>query len=309
MENFIDALKNGSNLSKFRKVDFHNHATYSCPRSYLTKNGIRMPKKHVIGISAMVQFLRTFVGPLMNKIDGLKLLLQGNFENCIATGVRVVNTSINYKVCTRTFKGDISDFLDFLSEFKYDNLKINWILDISRDTFIDAHRSLIFRLINTGFFIGLDLASTEDIVPNSKFIEFYKLAESKKMLLQVHAGEQLGADYVEQCILDFNPHQIQHGIGIVGDKKVMQLAKDRGIVFNVCPSSNVALGYAKSIAEHPIKQMVEFGLKVTIGTDDVLLFGSDINNEYRLLYDAKTLTAEQLDDIRSFGLKISKKYK
>ena len=104
--------------------------------------------------------------------------------------------------------------------------------------------------------------------------------------------------------MDFNPKQIQHGIHIIEDEKVMQLAKDRGIVFNVCPTSNIVLGYAKNIKEHPIKKMVEYGLKVTIATDDLLFFGSDINEEYLKLYKEGTLTVEQLDKIRLFGLSL-----
>ena len=84
----------------------------------------------------------------------------------------------------------------------------------------------------------------------------------------------------------------------------MKLAKARNIVFNVCPTSNLFLNYSKDIATHPIKQMVDFGLKVTIGTDDILLFDSDINDEYLKLYNNKVLTAEQLDIIRKFSLTI-----
>ena len=124
------------------------------------------------------------------------------------------------------------------------------------------------------------------------------------MVTKVHTGEQLGADYIYDCIMDFNPKQIQHGIHIIEDEKVMQLAKDRGIVFNVCPTSNIVLGYAKNIKEHPIKKMVEYGLKVTIATDDLLFFGSDINEEYLKLYKEGTLTVEQPDKIRLFGLSL-----
>ena len=82
----------------------------------------------------------------------------------------------------------------------------------------------------------------------------------------------------------------------------MELAKERNIVFNVCPTSNLILNYAKSIETHPIKQMVDFGLKVTIATDDILLFDSDINDEYLKLYNSKVLSAEKLDEIRKFAL-------
>ena len=52
--------------------------------------------------------------------------------------------------------------------------------------------------------------------------------------------------------------------------------------------------------------MVEYGLKVTIATDDLLFFDSDINDEYRKLYQEGTLSAKQLNDIREFGLSLFK---
>nr|MCR5187953.1 adenosine deaminase [Treponema sp.] len=77
---------------------------------------------------------------------------------------------------------------------------------------------------------------------------------------------------------------------------------DRKITLNVCPTSNIMLGYAKSYAEHPIKILVENGVPVTINTDDLLIFDSSVDQEYLRLYEAGTLTAEQLDVIRCRGL-------
>ena len=162
------------------------------------------------------------------------------------------------------------------------------------------------KLLQSGFFSGIDITSTENYKPNKVFKEFYEYANSHNMITKVHTGEQLGADYVYECIMDFNPTQSQHGIHIIEDENVMKLAKERGIVFNVCPTSNIKLGYAKSIKEHPIKKMVEYGLKVTIATDDLLFFDSDINDEYRKLYQEGTLSAKQLNDIREFGLSLFK---
>lgn len=207
----------------------------------------------------------------------------------------------------RTFNSNIDLFIDFLKSFKYDNLIILWELSISRDSYKDEHKTLIFELINTRYFRGLDLAATENSIPNFKFVDFYELANELKMITRVHAGEQLGAKYIKECIIDFNPKQIQHGIHIIEDDGVMQLAKDKGIVFNVCPTSNVVLGYATSIKNHPIKKMVQFGLNVTIATDDLLFFDSDINDEYLKLYQEGTLTSEQLNKIRNFGLSLIKK--
>ena len=306
MENFKVALINNdiSLLKGVEKVDIHNHAITSCTKEYLIKHNIKLSNDKINDIESLINFSRSNLTPLQLEESGLKLLLEGNFENCIETGVTIVGTSIDYKTCIRTFNSDIEKFINFLKSFEYKNLKILWDLHISRDSYKDEHKKIINKLLETKFFSGLDLASTENIIPNSAFIDFYKLANSFNMITKVHAGEQLGADYIKECILDFNPKQIQHGIHIVEDKDVMKLAKEKGIVFNVCPTSNVILGYAKSIKDHPIKEMVEYGLKVTIDTDDLLFFDSNINEEYLKLYKEGTLSVEQLDNIRLFGLSL-----
>ncbi len=292
-------------LKRVPKVDIHNHAISSCRKSYLTSHGIQLSVDKINDIESLINFSRSYLTPLQQSYNGLKLLLEGTFEACLETGVTVVGTSIDYKDCIRTFNSDVNAFIEFLKSFKYENLTILWDLGISRDSYKEEYKSIILELLNTKFFNGLDLASTENSIPNSQFVDFYKLANELKMTTKVHAGEQLGAEYIKECIEDFNPKQIQHGIHIVEDEKVMQLAKERGIVFNVCPTSNIVLGYAKSIKEHPIKKMVEFGLNVTIATDDLLFFDSDINEEYLKLYREGTLTSEQLDKIRKFGLSLN----
>ena len=298
---------NISELKKIGKVDIHNHAVYSCTKSYLKKMKISIENDKIYNIQTLIDFSRKYISPIQLKEDGLRILLEGNFENCINNGVKVVCTEIDYKNCIRTFNSNIEEFISFLKSFKYDNLDIYWNLGISRDSYKEEYKNIIIELLKTGFFSGIDLTSTENIIPNSRFIDFYKIAESIGMYKIVHAGEQLGADYVKQCIVDFNPDQIQHGISIIEDIEVMKLAKERSIIFNVCPTSNVVLGYVKDIKSHPIKKMFEYGLNVTIGTDDLLFFDSNINDEYLKLYNEKVLTEDQLDDIRRFGLNIYNK--
>lgn len=306
---FIQALKENDKemMSKISKVDLHNHASYSCKFDYLKDNNISIGNEKVNNIESLIQFNRKYITPLKQTKEGLYLLLNGNFINCINTGVSFVSTDIDYKDCIRTFDSDVSKFIDFLSKFKYDNLKIEWIIEISRDSYKEDYKNIIMEMIKSGFFTGIDLVSTENIIPNSMFIDFYKEANKLCLRTKVHAGEQLGADYVKECILDFNPKEIQHGISIVEDENVMKIAKEKNIVFNVCPTSNLVLGYVESIEKHPIKEMYEYGLKVTIATDDLLYFNSDINDEYLKLFNGKVLNAENLDNIRKNGIYYSKR--
>jgi len=309
-EMFIEGLKNNNKelLAKVPKIDIHNHAVYSCKKTYLIKNNIQLPEHKICDIASLNEFSKNYINSIQYTEEGLKLLLKGDFDNCIKTGVKVVSPSVDYKACIRIFDSNIEEFISFLQTFRYDNLKILWDLGISRDSYKDEHSEVIEKLIKTKIFTGIDLYATENSVPNYKFIKFYEMANNLGLITKVHAGEQLGAEYVKECIMDFNPKQIQHGIHIVEDINVMKLAKERGIVFNVCPTSNIVLGYAKSITEHPIKIMGDFGLNVTIGTDDLLFFDSDINEEYLKLYNEKVLSAEQLNNIRIYGLELVKAY-
>ena len=291
-------------LKKIDKVDIHNHGILSGTKKYLIDHGINLPTGKINNIQSFINFCGTYIKPLQLKEEGLKLLLEANFANCIETGVKYVSTQIDFRSCIRTFDSDIEKFIDFLKSFQYDNLTIKWDLLISRERFEKEQEPIIIKLLESKFFSGIDLASTENSVPNAEFKNIYKIANSLNLTTKVHAGEQLGADYVYECIKDFNPKQIQHGITIIEDEKVMKIAKEKGIVFNICPTSNLVLGYTKSIKEHPIKKMIEYGLKVTINTDDLLIFDSDINSEYLKLYQEGTLTPEQLDDIRKFGLSL-----
>ena len=309
-ELFLEGLKNNSKelLEKVPKIDIHNHAAYSCEKVYLIKNNIQLPDQKIYDIASLNSFSKSYINPIQYTEDGLKLLIKGDIDNCIKTGVKIISPSVDYKACIRIFDSNVENFISFLQTFKHDNLKILWDLGISRDSYKDEHSEVIEKIIKTKFFTGIDLYATENSVPNYKFIRFYETANNLGLITKVHTGEQLGAGYVKECIIDFNPKQIQHGIHVVEDISVMRLAKERGIVFNVCPTSNVVLGYAKSITEHPIKIMVDFGLNVTIGTDDLLFFDSDINDEYLKLYNEKVLSAEQLNDIRIYGLELVKAY-
>ena len=305
---FEQVLKNGDKnaLADFAKSDLHNHAVFSCDRDYLLKAGYNVPSPNsVCNIATLIAYARNNIKPIQNNLQGLRCLLQGLISKCLLSGVSVVDSDIDYKICITLFESNVTKFVEFLQNISHPQLTIRWIIDISRDSYIqDQHENVIIQMLQSGFFAGVDLTSTENCVPNSSFKNIYAIANKLNLTTKVHAGEQLGADYIKQCIIDFNPKQIQHGITIVQDTQVMQLAKDRNIIFNVCPTSNVVLGYATDIEHHPIKQMVDFGLKVTLATDDALLFDTDINNEYLKLYNNKVLSAQQLNEIRLFGLSV-----
>ena len=80
----------------------------------------------------------------------------------------------------------------------------------------------------------------------------------------------------------------------VEDDALLGEIKDRGLTLEVCPTSNVAIGLYPSIAGHPLPQLVDAGLKVTLNSDDPAYFGADVADEYALCAVAHEFTRRDL---------------
>ncbi len=127
--------------------------------------------------------------------------------------------------------------------------------------------------------VALDLAGAEGIVPLSNFAPVFDLAKELDLPRTCHAGDSQGPDTVSAA-LDFGVTRVGHGHHIYEDLELCQRAKDLGIVFEVCPTSNVCCQTTENYNTHYMKRMYDFGLQVTVNTDNMTLFGIDINDEY-----------------------------
>ena len=102
---------------------------------------------------------------------------------------------------------------------------------------------------------------------------------------------------------DFPEDEVQHGIAAADDESVIRFLADHKIRLNITPTSNILLGRVADMSMHPIGKLYRSGVDVTINSDDVLIFDSDVSKEYLRLYESQCLTAEELDNIRKNGLK------
>ena len=124
------------------------------------------------------------------------------------------------------------------------------------------------------------------------------------MILCAHAGEYGSAESVREAVEVLELQQVQHGIAAATSAEVMKWLSENNILLNVCPTSNVALCRAESIKRHPIRQLFDNGIKVTINTDDLMIFGQSVSEEYLNLYREGVFTIDELDLIRLNGLNI-----
>jgi adenosine deaminase len=95
-----------------------------------------------------------------------------------------------------------------------------------------------------------------------------------------HAGESSGAQGVREAVDGLGAERIDHGIRCVEDPALVAELARRAVPLDVCPSSNVLLGVVPSLAEHPVEHLRAAGVRLSLNTDDPLLYGVDVPGEY-----------------------------
>jgi adenosine deaminase len=165
---------------------------------------------------------------------------------------------------------------------------------------IQARRLAPF--LELGFWRSLDTSGDELAQPSAVFKSLYRTAKGAGLRLKAHVGEWGGAYSVQRAVEELELDEVQHGIAAAQSTSVMKFLADNRIRLNVCPTSNVLLGRVASLAEHPIRKLYDAGVKVTVNTDDVLMFGESVSNEFLNLYRAGLFSAAELDVIRQNGL-------
>ena len=128
-------------------------------------------------------------------------------------------------------------------------------------------------------------------------------ARKEGLRLKAHVGEWGTAKDVRTAVEELELDEVQHGIAAADDESVIRFLADNKIRLNITPTSNILLGRVADMSVHPIGKLYRSGVDVTINSDDVLIFDSDVSKEYLRLYESQCLMAEELENIRKNGLK------
>ncbi len=185
------------------------------------------------------------------------------------------------------------------------------IADIDRAYGPEAGRELIDRLAElrrsgrAERVIGVGADSTELGVDLHAYAPAFRDAERAGFRRTCHAGEAVGCgpDNIRIALDVLGAERIDHGVAIVEDPELVGRLATEGIPLTVCPTSNVIIANRfRSLAEHPLRQMRDAGLLVTINTDDPAMEDLDLGLEYRRVADAYGLTAAELGRIALEGI-------
>lgn len=130
--------------------------------------------------------------------------------------------------------------------------------------------------------VGLDLAGNEADFPGEEFASLFQEGREAGLRTVIHAGEWGGVESIRLALDILGAERIGHGVRIMEDPDLVALAAGRQIPFEVCPTSNYQSGVVTNLSSHPLPQMIETGLKVTINTDDPGISQIDLSDEYEL---------------------------
>jgi adenosine deaminase len=163
--------------------------------------------------------------------------------------------------------------------------------------------------------VGIDLAGTEahalelkpEVVP--QYQDLFERARKAGLRCTVHTGETrgTGAEGVVAVVEKLRPHRIGHGIRAAYDEAAMKLLRERDVVLELCPTSNLHTKAVDGIAElkHVVRTFWDRGVKITLNTDGPYLLDTDMQREVDLIERNGVLTPEQVDQTLAWARQYS----
>ncbi|RCV86493.1 adenosine deaminase [Billgrantia montanilacus] len=132
--------------------------------------------------------------------------------------------------------------------------------------------------------VGLD--SAERGHPPSKFAEVFQRARMLGIPRVAHAGEEGPPEYIREALDLLDVCRIDHGVRCLEDRELVTRLRDEAVVLTVCPLSNVKLKVVERMEDHPLPQLLDAGLRLTINSDDPAYFGGGVLDNYLACHQA-----------------------
>ncbi|MEV6801459.1 adenosine deaminase [Micromonospora rifamycinica] len=142
--------------------------------------------------------------------------------------------------------------------------------------------------------VSFGLGGPEIGVPRPQFKPYFDRARAAGLRSVPHAGETTGPETIWDALRELGAERIGHGISAAQDPELLAHLAERRIPLEVCPTSNVRTRAVARIEEHPLRHLVDAGVRVTINSDDPPMFGTTLNDEYAVAARLLDAGPEQL---------------
>ena len=308
---FVDALiqENLEAIRRCPKSDLHNHFVLGGSRHFLREYSGRdiLPIKHPLhSMDEMHAWNSKNIGTIFETPEGRRMLIQATFLKAKDDGVTILEIGEDVWGLGEFFNGSIEELVDAFETAHQEiapDIELRLQIGMSRHCDIAYLENCLSHFWGCKAFYSIDLYGDELAQPIENFKAIYRRAKSEGLRLKAHVGEWGKAEDVRRAVECLELDEVQHGISAAEDPSVIRFLRDNHIRLNITPSSNYLLGRVTDLKNHPIAELYRNGIDVTINSDDVLIFDSDVSKEYLRLYQCGCLNTDELEDIRKNGLK------
>ncbi|WP_030992998.1 adenosine deaminase [Streptomyces sp. NRRL S-1813] len=159
---------------------------------------------------------------------------------------------------------------------------LRWCFDIPGEAGLEAaeETARIACDLQPEGLVSFGLGGPEIGVPRPQFKPYFDRAIAAGLHSVPHAGETTGPGTIWDALTELRAERIGHGTSATQDPKLLAHLAELRIPLEVCPTSNIATRAVRTLEEHPLKEMADAGVLVTINSDDPPMFGTDLNTEY-----------------------------
>lgn len=298
-------------IKKLPKAELHLHIEGSLEPELMfrlaKKNNVEIPYKDIEDVRSAYNFtnLQTFLdiyyagaNVLLTKDDFYDLTWEYVLK-CVENNI--IHTEIFFDPQTHTARGVPFDAVitgikealqDAKAQYGITSCIIMCFLrHLSQE---EAFETLDDALRYKDDIIGVGLDSSELGNPPSKFKEVFKQAKDAGFKLVAHAGEEGDFSYIYEALDLLDIHRIDHGVQSIKSEALMQRLKDEQVPLTVCPNSNIELKVFETYKEHNIKELLDYGLNVSVNSDDPAYFKGYMNQNFINLHEHLDLSESDI---------------
>ncbi|KIQ62220.1 adenosine deaminase [Kitasatospora griseola] len=223
---------------------------------------------------------------LIRDAEDVRSLTYGVAEDMARQNIRYAELTVTPYSSTRRGIPDVA-FMEAIEDARLAaerelGVVLRWCFDIPGEAGLASAEEtarLALDLAPAGL-VSFGLGGPEIGVPRPQFKPYFDRARAAGLHSVPHAGESTGPETVWDAIRVLGAERIGHGTQSVKDPALVDHLGEHRIPLEVCPTSNLATRVVERIEDHPIRQMVDAGLLVTVNSDDPPMFGTDLNTEY-----------------------------
>lgn len=320
------SLKDNQLYQTFRdlpKIDLHRHLEGSVRLETLIEiagdSGIEMPEYDAETLRPFVQMMpgetrnmQHFLGKFQTlrqfyrSPEVIHRVAREAVEDAAADRIKYLELRFTPAALSNIINCSYDEVVDWVCEAvdeaaQVNDITVRLILSMNRNESVEKGEQVLAAALKCQHkgVVAVDLAGNEANFPSSPFLDIFRRAKAAGLGVTIHAGEWGDSANIREAVDDLGAARIGHGVRAIENGELVKMLADRGIVLEICPTSNYQSGVVDSWAAHPLADLWRQRVLTTINTDDPLVSGITLTDEMVRAVSHLSLT---VDDIKQHTL-------